>query len=78
MFDSVRDPEESARLAVQQETVRRAGGTLVEAASLLASAPARERFLCLDGIHMTEPYHRLMAKEWLKLLAGVRGPKLVG
>jgi len=78
MFDSVRDPEESARLAGQQEAVRRAGGTLVEAASLLASAPARERFLCLDGIHMTEPYHRLMAKEWLKLLAGVRGPKLVG
>jgi len=27
---------------------------------------------------MTEPYHRLMAKKWLKLLAGVRGPKLVG
>jgi hypothetical protein len=32
----------------------------------------------MDGVHMTEPYHRLMAKEWLKLLAGVRGPKLVG
>jgi hypothetical protein len=22
---------------------------------------------------MTEPYHRLMAKEWLKFLAGARG-----
>ena len=22
---------------------------------------------------MTEPYHRLMAKEWLKLLVGARG-----
>jgi photosystem II stability/assembly factor-like uncharacterized protein len=32
----------------------------------------------VDGIHMTEPYHRLMAKEWLRLLAGVRRPKLVG
>ena len=32
--------------------------------------------VCLDGIHMTEPYHRLMAKEWLKLLAGARGPAL--
>ena len=26
----------------------------------------------IDGIHMTEPYHRLMAKEWLKYLAGAR------
>jgi hypothetical protein len=25
---------------------------------------------------MTEPYHRLMAKEWLKLLAGARGAVL--
>jgi hypothetical protein len=45
---------------------------------VLAAAPGRERFLCLDGIHMTEPYHRLMAKEWLRFLAGVRGAKLVG
>jgi photosystem II stability/assembly factor-like uncharacterized protein len=78
MFDSVRDPEEAARLARQQEAVRAAGGTLVEVAALLAASPDRARFPCLDGIHMTEPYHRLMAKEWLKLLAGVRGPKLVG
>jgi hypothetical protein len=24
--------------------------------------------LCLDHIHMTESYHRLMAKQWLKAL----------
>jgi hypothetical protein len=23
---------------------------------------------------MTEPWHRLMAREWLKLLVGARGP----
>ena len=78
MFDSVRDPEEAARLSSQQEAVRQAGGTLVEVAPRLAASPDRARFLCMDGIHMTEPYHRLMAKEWLKLLAGVRGPKLIG
>jgi hypothetical protein len=39
-------------------------------------APERDRFLCLDGIHMTEPYHRLMAKEWLKMLVGARQPAL--
>jgi photosystem II stability/assembly factor-like uncharacterized protein len=78
MFDSVRDPEEAARLAGQQDAVRQAGGTLVEVAPLLAASPDRARFLCMDGVHMTEPYHRLMAKEWLRLLAGVRRPKLVG
>jgi hypothetical protein len=52
------------------------GITVVEVADLLASAPDRDRFLSLDGIHMTEPYHRLMAKEWLKLLVGARGPRL--
>jgi len=36
----------------------------------LAASPNRGRFLCLDHIHMTEPYHRLMAKEWLKIIVG--------
>jgi hypothetical protein len=48
---------------------------VVEVASRLATAPDRERFLSLDGIHMTEPYHRLMAREWLKLLVNARGPE---
>jgi hypothetical protein len=52
--------------------------TVVEVEALLLSAPDRERFVCLDAVHMTEPYHRLMAKEWLKLLAGARGPALAG
>ena len=52
--------------------------TVVEVGALIAAAPDRDRFLCLDGIHMTEPYHRLMAKEWLKLLVGAREPSLLG
>ena len=48
-------------LAVARET----GMTVIEVSPLLAAAPDREQFLCLDGIHMTEPYHRLMAKQWL-------------
>ena len=72
-FDDVHDPKGSAdglrdrELAVARET----GMTVIEVSPLLASAPDRERFMCLDGIHMTEPYHRLMAKEWLKVLVGV-------
>jgi hypothetical protein len=77
-FDSVRlpaaaRPGDAARDAV---AAREAGMELVEVEALLLSAPDRDRFVCLDGIHMTEPYHRLMAKEWLKLLVGARGPAL--
>jgi len=56
---------------------RQAGMTVVEVGALLASAPDRDRFVCLDGIHMTEPYHKLMAREWLKLLVGARQAELV-
>jgi hypothetical protein len=77
-FDDVHDPKGTAdglrerELAIARET----GMTVIEVGPLLAASPDRERFLCLDGIHMTEPYHRLMAKEWLKLLVGARAPAL--
>ena len=66
-------PGDPAKDAV---AAREAGMTVVEVEALLAASPDRDRFLCLDGIHMTEPYHRLMAKEWLKLLVGARGGPL--
>jgi len=76
-FDEVHDPA-----AVTPGTVERArksaeesGIEVIEVAEILATAPDRAKFMCLDGIHMTEPYHRLMAKEWLKYLAGARGDK---
>jgi hypothetical protein len=77
-FDDVHDPKGTANglrdreLAVARET----GMTVIEVSPLLAAAPDRERFLCLDGIHMTEPYHRLMAKQWLAFLVGARGPAI--
>ena len=77
MFDEVHDPA-----AVTPGTVERArkvadqaGIAVIEVGALLAQSPDRPRFICLDGIHMTEPYHRLMATEWLKYLAGARGLK---
>jgi hypothetical protein len=77
-FDDVHDPDtaDPGRLEQEHEVERRSGIAIVEVASLLASAPDRDRFVSLDDVHMTEPYHRLMAKEWLKLLAGARGPRL--
>jgi hypothetical protein len=77
MFDEVHDPA-----AVTPGTVERArksaeesGIEVIEVGEILANSPDRAKFICLDGIHMTEPYHRLMAKEWLKYLAGARGEK---
>jgi hypothetical protein len=74
MFDEVHDPQ-SVKPGTVERTVkvaRAAGIEVIEVGSVLSSAPDRARFVCLDGIHMTEPYHRLMAKEWLRFLAGKR------
>jgi photosystem II stability/assembly factor-like uncharacterized protein len=78
-FDDVHDPDtaDPERIRREHEVERASGITIVEVASLLASAPDRATFMSLDGIHMTEPYHRLMAREWLKLLAGAR-PAQIG
>jgi hypothetical protein len=74
-FDDVQDPKGTAPGLRERElqAARETGMAVIEVSSLLAAAPDRERFLCLDGIHMTEPYHRLMAKQWLGFLVGARG-----
>jgi hypothetical protein len=73
-FDDVHDPDASDPAMRGRDLVaaRESGMTVIEVASVLAAAPDRDRFLCLDGIHMTEPYHRLMAKQWLGWLVGAR------
>lgn len=78
VFDDVHDPDsvDPEKLRKEHEAARESGSTIVEVAHLLATAPDKARFICLDGVHMTEPYHRLMAKEWLKLLVGARGARL--
>jgi hypothetical protein len=77
MFDEVHDPESVNPGVVERAaaSAREGGIEVIEVGSILAVSPDRNRFVCLDGIHMTEPYHRLMAKEWLKFLAGARGTK---
>ena len=77
-FDDVHDPKGTALGLRERElqAARETGMTVIEVSPVLAAAPDRERFLCLDGIHMTEPYHRLMAKQWLEFLVGARGAKL--
>jgi hypothetical protein len=77
MFDELHDPESVNPGTIERAVAAaRSGGIeVIEVGSMLSASPDRVRFVCLDGIHMTEPYHRLMAKEWLKFLAGARGAK---
>jgi hypothetical protein len=71
----VHDPKGTANALRDKEAAVEAetGMTVIHVNALIGAAPDRERFLCLDGIHMTESYHRLMAKEWLSFLVGARG-----
>jgi hypothetical protein len=74
MFDEVHDPAAVTPGTVERarKTAEESGIEVIEVGQLLANSPERAKFICLDGIHMTEPYHRLMAKEWLKYLADTR------
>lgn len=74
VFDDVHDPDSSdpAKLLKEAAAARESGMTVIEVSQILSASPERARFFCLDHIHMTEPYHRLMAKEWLKVLVGAR------
>jgi hypothetical protein len=45
------------------------GLRLADFDDVVQAAPDKSEFLSLDKIHMTEPYHRLMAREFLRFLA---------
>jgi len=70
MFDNIlnNDDSDDERLKANLAAARDAGIEIINVSSLLNASPDRDHFLCLDHIHMTEPYHRLMAKQWLKAL----------
>ncbi len=36
----------------------------------------KDKFLCLDSVHMTKPWRLLLAREWFKYLAGARTNEL--
>lgn len=49
------------------------GLKLADFDDVVSSSPDKAKHVSLDGVHMTEPYHRIMAKEFVKLL--VDAPK---
>jgi len=79
MFDSLLDPGDApARNDRVDRIASRTGMVIIEVGRVIQAAPDKDKFLALDKIHMTEPYHRLMAKEWLKFLVGAREARLSG
>jgi hypothetical protein len=70
MFDDVHDPDSGDPQMRQKEAAAasEAGIEVAVVSPILAASPDRNRFSCLDHIHMTEPYHRLMAKQWLRVI----------
>jgi hypothetical protein len=70
MFDAIGDPSERdpAMRARRLDAAREGGVRVVPVEVRLAASADHARFLSMDGIHMTEPYHRLMALAWLEAL----------
>jgi hypothetical protein len=69
MFDDVEVGGEDQALVRQADAAaKEAGVEILPARSILDAAPNHQSFPCLDGIHKTEPYHRLMAVLWLKAI----------
>ncbi|MFB3891348.1 MAG: hypothetical protein ACE15C_04915 [Phycisphaerae bacterium] len=52
-----------------REFAKAGGIRLADFVDAVDACPDKDKFVCLDGVHMTEPYHVAMAKELLKLLA---------
>ncbi len=77
-FDNLQDPSEATGPEPLWEKAGELGLRVIEVEPLLNAAPDRASFLCLDKIHMTEPYHRLVAREWLRFLLGARSARLSG
>ena len=71
VFDNIRTRR---RASTEQVMVlaRENGATVIEVENILINSPEKEAFLALDSIHMREPYHKLMAREWIRYLCGAR------
>jgi hypothetical protein len=74
MFDDVEDPITPGEpTPPQTEALAKGLGVeILPARAILDAAPNHASFPCMDGIHRTEPYHRLMAYLWLKAVLATR------
>ena len=51
-----------------REIARKTGIVLLPSGAVIDASPDKDRLVSLDHVHMTEPYHRLMARIWLRFL----------
>jgi len=76
-FDDYLAPSgEGPRKIIGDAKAKEMGLEYIEVEKLIRVLMAKENTVCLDGIHLLENWHRLMAKEWLKFLIGARGTEL--
>ncbi|HEY3936637.1 MAG TPA: hypothetical protein VGL97_04375 [Bryobacteraceae bacterium] len=76
MFDSLWPADWDQQPKKTDRVLSKTKLNIIEVRELLMSSPDKDKFLCLDSVHMTEPWHVLMAREWFKYLAGARTNEL--
>lgn len=62
-------PGASVEIARLRTIARETAMGVIDVSDRLKGADDRDQFVCLDGDHMKEPYHRFMAGAWLAHLA---------
>jgi hypothetical protein len=75
-LDSLGGASRDAAMEKLREVARAGGITLIEVGPLLDGHPQRTMFMCLDRVHMTPVWHKFMAGELLKFIAGARKAQL--
>jgi hypothetical protein len=72
-FDDVEWPDadqDPARVRQVMLMAKQDGAEIIPCRAILNSSPDHSSFPAMDGIHKTEPYHRIMAILWLKAILG--------
>ncbi|MEO6830235.1 MAG: hypothetical protein ABI164_10545 [Acidobacteriaceae bacterium] len=71
MFDDVEWPDADQAPAHVRQVMMEAkkdGAEIIPSRAILDASPDHASFPSMDGIHKTEPYHRIMAILWLKAI----------
>lgn len=65
-------PEIAEKEMIASAVAREAGASVVEVYPLFAKQPLFAEFAALDAVHTTPPYHKFMATELIRFIAGKR------
>ena len=76
IFDSLWPADWDKEPKIDDPRLKGLNLNIIEVKNVLEASLNRDKYLSLDGIHMTEYWHMPAAKEWFKYLAGARKEKL--